>query len=98
MIPGLVKRCGGHAIGREWWGTGFAPEAARTAIVWAVETFDLSRIWASRDARNVRSRRVLEKLGMQLEEFRVGDHMGRAGELIDEVAYGLSVAPGCKAD
>ena len=84
----------GYAIGREWWGRGFATEAARAAIVWAIETFDLMRIWASTDARNVRSRRVLEKLGMQLEGLRMGDHLGRDGEVIDEVVYGLSVAGG----
>jgi RimJ/RimL family protein N-acetyltransferase len=84
----------GYAIGREWWGRGFATEAARGAMVWAVETFDLLRIWAATDVRNVRSRRVLEKLGMQLEGLRSGHHIGRAREVIDEVVYGQTVARG----
>ena len=83
----------GYAIGRAWWGRGLAIEAARAAIAWAVDTFSLVRIWASTDARNVRSRRVLSKLGMQPEAVRVGDHIGRAGELVDEVVYGLNLAP-----
>ena len=83
----------GYAIGRAWWGQGIATEAARAATIWAIETFDLLRIWASTDARNIRSRRVLEKLGMELEELRVRDHIGRAGEVIDEVVYGRSLAP-----
>ena len=83
----------GYAIGRAWWGRGLATEAARAAIAWAVDTFSLVRIWASTDARHVRSRRVLEKLGMQSEALRVGDHRGRAGELVDEVVYGLNLAP-----
>jgi ribosomal-protein-alanine N-acetyltransferase len=87
----------GYAIGRAWWGRGIATEAARAAKIWAIETFDLLRIWASTDARNIRSRRVLEKLGMQLEELRVGNHVGRAGEVIDEVVYGLSLTPRGKA-
>jgi ribosomal-protein-alanine N-acetyltransferase len=82
----------GYAIGRAWWGRGLATEAARAAIVWAVDTFSLVRIWASTDARHVRSRRVLEKLGMQQEEVRVGDHIGRAGELVDEIVYGLNLS------
>ena len=82
----------GYAIGRAWWGRGLAIEAARTAIAWAVDTFSLVRIWASTDARHVRSRRVLEKLGMQPEAVRVGDHRGRAGELVDEMVYGLNIA------
>ena len=82
----------GYAIGRAWWGRGLATEAARGAIAWAVDTFSLVRIWASTDARNVRSRRVLEKLGMQQEGLRVGDHLGRAGELVGEVVYGMNLA------
>jgi ribosomal-protein-alanine N-acetyltransferase len=82
----------GYAIGRAWWGRGIATEAARAAMAWAIETFGLARIWASTDARHVRSRRVLEKLGMQQEALRVGDHIGRAGEIVDEVVYGVNFA------
>jgi RimJ/RimL family protein N-acetyltransferase len=63
----------GYAIGRAWWGRGLATEATRAAIAWAVEAFDLARIWASTDAGNLRSLRVMEKLGMQREAVRVGD-------------------------
>jgi RimJ/RimL family protein N-acetyltransferase len=83
----------GYAIARAWWGRGIATEAARAAMAWAIETFGLVRIWASTDARNVRSLRVLEKLGMQREALRVGDHIGRGGETVDEVVYGLNLAP-----
>jgi ribosomal-protein-alanine N-acetyltransferase len=83
----------GYAIGRAWWGRGLATEAARAAIAWAVDTFSLVRIWASTDARHVQSQRVLEKLGMQPEAVRVGDHIGRVGELVDEMVYGLNLAP-----
>jgi RimJ/RimL family protein N-acetyltransferase len=81
----------GYAIGRAWWGQGIATEAARAVVAWAVEAFDLARICASTDARNVRSQRVLEKLGMQREALRVADHVGRNGELADEVEYGLNL-------
>jgi ribosomal-protein-alanine N-acetyltransferase len=87
----------GYAIGRTWCGRGIATEAARAAMAWAIETFGLVRIWASTDTRHVRSRRVLEKLGMQREALRVGDHMGRAGEIVDEVVYGMNLAPTQKA-
>jgi ribosomal-protein-alanine N-acetyltransferase len=58
----------GYAISRAHWGKGVAPEAASAAIAWGFETFQLSKVWASTDAQNVRSCRVLEKLGMQHEE------------------------------
>jgi [ribosomal protein S5]-alanine N-acetyltransferase len=83
----------GYAIGRTWWGKGLATEASRTAIAWAIDRFSLARIWASTDARNARSRRVLEKVGMQMEAMRVGDHVDRAGGLVDEVVYGLVLPP-----
>ncbi len=73
----------GYAIGRVWWGQGFATEAARAAMAWAVETFDLVRIWASTDPGNVRSMRVMEKLGMARE--------ARGGDESDEPVYAISV-------
>jgi [ribosomal protein S5]-alanine N-acetyltransferase len=81
----------GYAIGRSWWGHGLAAEAASVVMTWAIEVFGLVRIWASTDVRHTRSHRVLEKLGMQREAVRVEDHVGRDGELIDEVVYGLNV-------
>lgn len=81
----------GYAIGRDWWNRGIATESARSTIAWGIETFGLARIWASTDLRNVRSLRVLEKLGMQREALRVNDHAGRDGELIDEVVYGINI-------
>jgi ribosomal-protein-alanine N-acetyltransferase len=78
----------GYAIGRAWWGRGIATEAARAAIAWAVASFGLLRVWASTDARHVRSRRVMEKLGMQREAVRAEGH-GRGGETADQVRYVL---------
>jgi ribosomal-protein-alanine N-acetyltransferase len=80
----------GYAIGRAWWGRGIAAEAARAAMAWGIEMFRLTRIWASTDLRHVRSQRVLEKLGFTRESVQPGHHVGRNGELIDEVVYGLN--------
>jgi [ribosomal protein S5]-alanine N-acetyltransferase len=54
----------GYAIARAQWGTGIAVEAAAAVITWAFATHDLSEIWASTDVAHLRSRRVMEKLGM----------------------------------
>lgn len=80
----------GYAIGRKWWGQGIATEAASAALAWAIAAFGLTRVWASTDARNVRSLRVLDKLGMTREAVRHRDHVGRDGALVDEVVYGSS--------
>lgn len=80
----------GYAIGRAWWGQGIAAEAARAAMGWAIETFDIVRIWACTDPGNVRSMRVMEKLGMAREpDDREG--LGRVGEENDEPVYSISV-------
>jgi RimJ/RimL family protein N-acetyltransferase len=57
----------GYAIARAHWGRGFALEAATAAVRWAFAEHELVEIWASTDADHVRSRRVLEKLGMTLD-------------------------------
>ena len=57
----------GYAIARAQWGKGIAVEAATAAIAWAFATHDLSEIWASTDLAHVRSRRVMEKLGMTVD-------------------------------
>ena len=81
----------GYAIGRAWWGRGVATEAAGFAMAWAIEAFDLVRVWASTELGHVQSQRVLEKLGMSRESVRVADHIGRDGKAVDEVVYGLDV-------
>jgi len=78
----------GFAIGRAHWGRGLATEAARAVVAWGFGAFDIVRIWATTDARNVRSRRVLEKLGMQLEGCLRSHGLARDGRA-DEVWYGL---------
>lgn len=82
----------GYAIGRPWWGQGIAPEAAQAAMAWAIPTFGLTRIWASTDARHLRSHRVLEKLGLRRETLLPAHHLGRDAEAVDEVMYGIDLA------
>ena len=82
----------GYAIGRAWWGRGIAFEAAEAAVAWGVETFGLTRVWASTDVRHVRSQRVLEKLGLRRERLLPRHHLGRDGEDVDEVVYGVDVS------
>jgi len=80
----------GYAIGRSWWNRGIATEAAVAVMAWGIPAFALRRIWASTDARNVPSQRVLEKLGMLREGVRAADHPGRDNVMVDEVVYGLT--------
>lgn len=57
----------GYFLGRQWWGRGLGSEASRLVIAWLAEQPGIHRIWATADADNLRSRRVLERTGLVLE-------------------------------
>jgi RimJ/RimL family protein N-acetyltransferase len=78
----------GYAIAREHWGKGLAAEAARPVMDWGFDAFDLAKVFATADARNIRSHRVLEKLGMQ-REATLRSHEIRRGERADIAYYGI---------
>jgi ribosomal-protein-alanine N-acetyltransferase len=65
--PGTRTAMIGYAIGRAHWGKGLTVEASAAAIDWAFAEHDLAEIWASTHVAHVRSRRVMEKLGMVFE-------------------------------
>lgn len=58
----------GYAIARAQWGRGIATEAARAVLAWAFVEHSLAEVWASTEAGNRRSQRVLEKLGLRRDE------------------------------
>jgi ribosomal-protein-alanine N-acetyltransferase len=80
----------GYAIGRAHWGVGLAAEAARAVLDWAFSDLGLTRVWASTDSRHLRSERVMQKLGMRLEESRPSAELDRAGQPHDEVVYAVT--------
>jgi RimJ/RimL family protein N-acetyltransferase len=55
----------GYWLGVEHWGQGFGTEAARAAIDYFFEEFDLDQLHAGARVTNPRSRNVLEKCGFQ---------------------------------
>ena len=48
----------------EWWGQGYATEAVRAVIDYALKDLELPRVIAETQAANIASRRLLERLGM----------------------------------
>src|SRR5205823_2199307 len=55
----------GYWVGVEYWGQGFATEAARAAIDFTFEEFDLDVMKSGARVANPASRHVLEKCGFQ---------------------------------
>ncbi|MHA6484543.1 GNAT family N-acetyltransferase [Paenibacillus sp. strain BS8-2] len=57
----------GYWMGRDFWGHGYATEAARRMIESGFVELGLNRIWATAITRNKASVRVLEKAGLRKE-------------------------------
>jgi RimJ/RimL family protein N-acetyltransferase len=64
----------GWRLGREHWGMGYATEGARAAVEFGFEELDLTEIVSMTIPDNVRSRRVMEKLGMTHDPADDFDH------------------------
>jgi [ribosomal protein S5]-alanine N-acetyltransferase len=86
--PAQGRASMGYGIGREWWGQGLTTEAARAVVGWAFQTMPIRRVFATADARNIGSRRVMEHLGMR-HEGTLRAHRMQNGEVDDEVYYGI---------
>jgi ribosomal-protein-alanine N-acetyltransferase len=78
----------GYSLARELWGKGLIPEAARALVDWGFPAYELDKVFARADARNERSWRVMEKLGMTREGL-LRQHRAVPGGRADEVVYGL---------
>ena len=70
------------------WRKGLMVEAGRAVVDWGFRERDLEKVFAQGDARNKRSLRVMEKLGMSREGILRSHGEGR-GERIDDVYYGI---------
>lgn len=57
----------GYTINPTFQGNGYATEAARALLALGFDWFDLHRLFARCDARNIPSWRLMEKLGMRRE-------------------------------
>ncbi|MBB4741544.1 RimJ/RimL family protein N-acetyltransferase [Actinoplanes octamycinicus] len=55
----------GWRLGRRFWGRGYATEAATAALDFAFRECDLDRVISIRHIDNVRSGRVMEKIGLR---------------------------------
>ena len=66
-IPGVPQPAVevGWRLRKEYWGKGLATEGARAVVRFAFETAELKELVAITVAANVRSRRVMEKIGMR---------------------------------
>jgi RimJ/RimL family protein N-acetyltransferase len=78
----------GFWIGRDWWGKGYAREAAAEVIRFGFEDLGLNRIYAHHMARNPAAGQVLLHVGMQREGL-LRERVRKWGVYEDVVVYAM---------
>ena len=70
-------------------GRGYATEAARELLRICFEDLGVRRVTAQCLADNLPSRRLMERLGMRLEDHAVRDSLHRSGTWVDSLRYAI---------
>jgi RimJ/RimL family protein N-acetyltransferase len=81
----------GYELHPDYWGQGYATEAARSLLAFGFETLHLQHVWAQCIAENTASIRVLERLGMR-QERRLRHHAWMQNQWWDMLVYSLDRA------
>ena len=79
----------GYDLAHAYWGQGLASEAVKTIIDFGFQRMHLNRIEAGTIADNLRSVRLLERLGFRREGTRRGYSLEDDGTYHDSAMYGL---------
>ncbi len=78
----------GYFMLREFWGKGYATEAARAVLGFAFQMTDCHKMLIGCNAENTESEKVIIKLGARKEAHHVS-HQYLDGRWCDRVVYGL---------
>jgi RimJ/RimL family protein N-acetyltransferase len=78
----------GYFIDNQYWGRGYATEAAKALLKYGFETLKLHRIEATCDADHQATRRVLEKAGLK-REARMRQYRQRQNTWTDSCLYSI---------
>jgi RimJ/RimL family protein N-acetyltransferase len=78
----------GWALAAEYRGQGYATEAARALIGYGINVLGLHRIHADTNGDNLRSLRLMERLGMR-QEAQLRDAVHEEGNWLDRCIYGI---------
>lgn len=87
--PGIASKELGYWIGEEYWGKGLATEAARAAIKYGFDELDLEIIGICTSPYNLRSQRVIEKLGFTYEGTHRRCYKIYDGTIRDSLTYSM---------
>jgi len=76
----------GYWLSEGYWGRGIMTKAIQEIVEYGFQTFNLVRIFARPFSTNLKSQRVLEKAGFELEA-RLKKALFKNGEFMDELIY-----------
>jgi RimJ/RimL family protein N-acetyltransferase len=79
----------GWVIAPDHAGRGYATEAARELLRICFEDLGVRRVIAQCLADNLPSRRLMERLGMRLEDHAVRDSLHRSGTWVDSLRFAI---------
>ena len=71
----------GYWLGKPFWGQGIIPEASREMLRYAFADLNMARVWCGHYDGNVKSRRVMEKLGFRYHHTTEGIEISLLGEV-----------------
>ena len=78
----------GYSLNHEYWGCGFATEAAPEMLIFAFTELNLHCVYATCRPTNIGSSRVLEKIGMK-KEGHLREHRFFKGQWHDSLLYAI---------
>ncbi len=88
LSPEHDKAKMGYWIGKEYWGNGYATEAAAAALAYGFNRLQLNRVCANCFDNNPASVKILERIGMTLEGT-LRQHVKKWDEYRDLLIYGM---------
>jgi ribosomal-protein-alanine N-acetyltransferase len=78
--PGFIEAELTYALGRDYWGQGYATEMSKAIVVYGFEKLGIGRIIQGVRAENTRSVKLMRRLGFRIEK---GLHPGQVVGVLD---------------
>lgn len=87
----LNQRYMGYTIHPEYWGEGYATEAAQHLIKYLFEDCSLDLVWTSHYDFNTRSKKVIDKCGFTYKFTREKTLRALGGKAVNELFYKITI-------
>jgi RimJ/RimL family protein N-acetyltransferase len=81
----------GWIINKKYWGNGYAKEAAKGILNFAIREMKVRKFVAHCDSENISSARVMQKIGMSLLSKTQGRRNKSSSEAREELMYTLEI-------